>query len=106
VCRLVLLVHSLLLILVIFSAFIIRRPCSPTLFPYSTLFRSRPPRPRGVVVAAEPRPSLRRRPRRRPAPGAAGGCPGRPADRGARSEEHTSELQSREKLVCRHLLDK
>src|SRR6266511_3036323 len=36
---------------------------------------------------------------------ASGGRPGRP-DRGERSEEHTSELQSRENLVCRLLLEK
>src|SRR5690606_41398436 len=51
--------------------------------------------------------------RRRDAPGAAsegrrdGGAPSRAGEhRGERSEEHTSELQSREKLVCRLLLEK
>src|SRR5436190_18276217 len=60
-----------------------------TLFPYTTLFRS------GEVPAdrAEPLPRLRRvQPRGR---GAA-----------ARSEEHTSELQSHSDLVCRLLLEK
>src|SRR6266511_3457116 len=63
----------------------IRRPPRSTLFPYTTLFRSRRRRRRR---AARPRPPQRR------------AC-GR-----ERSEEHTSELQSREKLVCRLLLEK
>src|SRR5258707_7129902 len=70
----------------------IRRPPSSTLFPYTTLFR--PPATRG-----------RSAPTRRPesgtwAPTAWTG----PAAR--RSEEHTSELQSRQYLVCRLLLEK
>src|SRR3712207_8287284 len=84
----------------------IRRPPRSTLFPYTTLFRSlcsdtgllrRCPR-------APSRPSCRLL--RRPAP-----SPGRPAPplrgrRSRRSEEHTSELQSRQYLVCRLLLEK
>src|SRR5690242_21575203 len=68
----------------------IRRPPRSTLFPYTTLFRSR---------------------RRDPAAGAAC-CPGRGRSPGAaapprrRSEEHTSELQSHVNLVCRLLLEK
>src|SRR3712207_7091179 len=80
----------------------IRRPPRSTLFPYTTLFRSSgPPAPGG---GAPPRPAgpWRRRGggpcRRRRARGA------RP--RGGRSEEHTSELQSRQYLVCRLLLEK
>src|SRR5215469_5662093 len=61
----------------------IRRPPRSTLFPYTTLFRSGP----------RPSPST-------PVPR---GC--RPACR-SRSEEHTSELQSRRDLVCRLLLEK
>src|SRR5271167_4102159 len=61
----------------------IRRPPRSTLFPYTTLFRS-PPRPGG-----------RNRGR-----GPSGSSAGR------RSEEHTSELQSRFDLVCRLLLEK
>src|SRR6266480_6459054 len=66
-----------------FFFLMIRRPPRSTLFPYTTLFRSccRPP--------------PRCRPRRR--------SPGR---RPARSEEHTSELQSHVNLVCRLLLEK
>src|SRR3712207_7904057 len=80
----------------------IRRPPRSTLFPYTTLFRS-------------PRPCESRRPRPGLSPRADGGgdgsrcAPGRPCgpDRGdGRSEEHTSELQSRQYLVCRLLLAK
>src|SRR6266513_5198634 len=66
-----------------FFFLMIRRPPRSTLFPYTTLFRS--PARRG---------------RRVPCPGRA---PSRPA---GRSEEHTSELQSRFDLVCRLLLEK
>src|SRR6266536_6288442 len=65
----------------------IRRPPRSTLFPYTTLFRSRRP----------PRPGNRR---------AAPRCLDRPPRRSPRSEEHTSELQSRVDLVCRLLLEK
>src|SRR3712207_8172069 len=83
-----------------------RRPPRSTLFPYTTLFRSdgvpgtdarrrasrRLHRPAGVAV--------------RPRPGRA--AHGQPLARpgGVRSEEHTSELQSRQYLVCRLLLEK
>src|SRR3712207_7961487 len=78
----------------------IRRPPRSTLFPYTTLFRS--------VARA------RRRPRgpRRGGAGALGPWLARPRRRVAahgrrrRSEEHTSELQSRQYLVCRLLLEK
>src|SRR6266536_5836262 len=71
-------------VMLFFFFLMIRRPPRSTLFPYTTLFRSpRPARPRQ---------------RRHRHPG------GRPAAR--RSEEHTSELQSRVDLVCRLLLEK
>src|SRR5690349_22592283 len=76
----------------------IRRPPRSTLFPYTTLFRS---------GRAQP-PVGRRRPRaRRGIPHAPVG-PRRapPPHRAPRSEEHTSELQSRRDLVCRLLLEK
>src|SRR3712207_8485410 len=82
----------------------IRRPPRSTLFPYTTLFRSRGPRARRASHhqrAGPVRRSLARRDRhlyagrRAPAAAAAG-----------RSEEHTSELQSRQYLVCRLLLEK
>src|SRR3712207_6922127 len=92
----------------------IRRPPRSTLFPYTTLFRS------DVQVARDPRApehdahedehrqdgerEARRGPEREVAERAgqralAGECPDR-------SEEHTSELQSRQYLVCRLLLEK
>src|SRR5207247_8632306 len=69
-------------------------PRSP-LFPYTTLFRSRPSPPR----------SSRRPPRLGPHPCTPAG-PSLRIARGSRSEEHTSELQSRVDLVCRLLLEK
>src|SRR5258708_18410591 len=70
----------------------IRRPPRSTLFPYTTLFRSRPPDERGP-------PSLRTLPL--PADPVLGQGQG-----SQRSEEHTSELQSPDHLVCRLLLEK
>src|SRR6266576_6546603 len=66
-----------------FFFLMIRRPPRSTLFPYTTLFRSRLPWSRA-----------RSTPSRSPSPPE------------ARSEEHTSELQSRRDLVCRLLLEK
>src|SRR2546422_6332310 len=68
----------------------IRRPPRSTLFPYTTLFRSHCGRfaSEGRSRTCRFRPRLTRR------------CPR------ARSEEHTSELQSRLHLVCRLLLEK
>src|SRR3712207_8074734 len=86
----------------VFFFLMIRRPPRSTLFPYTTLFRSghdprghpclpsrlcHPCRPSGRVVRVD-----RRRPAHRCRP--------------SRSEEHTSELQSRQYLVCRLLLEK
>src|SRR5947209_12363061 len=76
----------------IFFFLMIRRPPRSTLFPYTTLFRSSSMRARTVrrsfkhgTAPAEVRRDLGRR---------------------GRSEEHTSELQSRQYLVCRLLLEK
>src|SRR3712207_8864619 len=66
----------------------IRRPPRSTLFPYTTLFRSRRRMP------GQPEGSL----------GFGSALPCRSFD--LRSEEHTSELQSRQYLVCRLLLEK
>src|SRR5262245_63039370 len=71
----------------------IRRPPRSTLFPYTTLFRSR------LIGWSSPRSSP---PSRRPAPAAR--CDR--AGTARRSEEHTSELQSLRHLVCRLLLEK
>src|SRR5690606_39776445 len=89
-----------------------RRPSPPTPFPYTTLFRSRRRplhggrrggRRGGCATAREPAgttPLCARDQQDRPHQRAAG-THGDP-----RSEEHTSELQSRENLVCRLLLEK
>src|SRR2546430_13718041 len=77
----------------------IRRPPRSTLFPYTTLFRSKltcrsrpvfvgPTRPRERVRLTNTRPVVK---------SMSSGC---------RSEEHTSELQSQSNLVCRLLLEK
>src|SRR5436305_5286510 len=68
----------------------IPQPPRSTLFPYTTLFRSE----LGHVAGHEPR--TLRSPEQ----------PGHGGDRQHRSEEHTSELQSRPHLVCRLLLEK
>src|SRR5438132_8924213 len=75
----------------------IRRPPRSTLFPYTTLFRSwrssawiGPSRTPSAATAASPQ-------------RASSSCAGAA---GARSEEHTSELQSHSDLVCRLLLEK
>src|SRR2546422_4660879 len=78
----------------------IRRPPRSTLFPYTTLFRSRRERPRGVLGERD----ATARGRRHPLPRARAGRRG--ARVPPRSEEHTSELQSRLHLVCRLLLEK
>src|SRR6266849_9726243 len=78
----ILLFHTMFFCLFFFFL-MIRRPPRSTLFPYTTLFRSRG---RAPCRAAFHRV--------------------RPPDRHARSEEHTSELQSRVDLVCRLLLEK
>src|SRR5437762_10625919 len=75
------------------------RPPSSTLFPYTTLFRSR----RRAARARRSRPHAHRAVRR----SARGALRRRRAPRAdRRSEEHTSELQSPMYLVCRLLLEK
>src|SRR5258707_10715952 len=76
----------------------IRRPPRSTLFPYTTLFRSRPGGEPGGNGRGE-----------RTGRGGKAFDPGSTAQRRgqfARSEERTSELQSRQYLVCRLLLEK
>src|SRR3712207_8587800 len=80
----------------------IRRPPRSTLFPYTTLFRSR----RGLAVRRPGSPVRARAPGRGPARAVRRGCDADPAHERPRSEEHTSELQSRQYLVCRLLLEK
>src|SRR2546427_854022 len=69
-----------------FFFLMIRRPPRSTLFPYTTLFRSRP----GEGAPLGPRQK----------------AVGHRLVEGVRSEEHTSELQSQSNLVCRLLLEK
>src|SRR3989442_9761621 len=73
----------------------IRRPPRSTLFPYTTLFRS--PRCSPSCTTAGTSSAIHRHPTRT-------GCARSSDD--VRSEEHTSELQSRPHLVCRLLLEK
>src|SRR3712207_6918861 len=90
----------------------IRRPPRSTLFPYTTLFRSELERLLGALHV-DPLADLLLHPHARPARAAAETpvlaavhlLRGEAGD-GVRSEEHTSELQSRQYLVCRLLLEK
>src|SRR3712207_8660470 len=79
----------------------IRRPPRSTLFPYTTLFRSltntRPPQ-------ASSSASARRSGVRTARPSSLAAAPSTSSK--VRSEEHTSELQSRQYIVCRLLLEK
>src|SRR3712207_7206926 len=88
----------------------IRRPPRSTLFPYTTLFRSRVRRLREACESGMPRPDRADRGAvandaisRSDPPRRQGTATTR---RSTRSEEHTSELQSRQYLVCRLLLEK
>src|SRR3712207_7294344 len=90
----------------------IRRPPRSTLFPYTTLFRSRADD--GIVVYVNGQEVLRRNidagtvthtTYANAAVGAASAV-NNPITVEVRSEEHTSELQSRQYLVCRLLLEK
>src|SRR5258708_39102765 len=89
--------HTSIYILVFFL--MIRRPPRSTLFPYTTLFRSPPNAARSC-----PRCPRWRKPASRATTWVTGSRPTRPLAR--RSEEHTSELQSPDHLVCRLLLEK
>src|SRR5207244_12108167 len=92
--------HPNLLFILFFSH--LRRPPLSTLFPYTTLFRSvllhaQPVEAAAVRAAAHARIRARRD---------AQPVRGRERRRTYRSEEHTSELQSPDHLVCRLLLEK
>src|SRR3712207_7587916 len=82
----------------------IRRPPRSTLFPYTTLFRSLFHAAPGGVRTTEPFSTTNRWARLDT--DAAQGCIRDLAHAYSRSEEHTSELQSRQYLVCRLLLEK
>src|SRR3712207_7687340 len=94
-----------------FFFLMIRRPPRSTLFPYTTLFRSSTPPPstpwwrcprwrRSAACCWESRQTPRCSERRTEP------LPACPSVHGPRSEEHTSELQSRQYLVCRLMLEK
>src|SRR3712207_6851143 len=96
----------------LFFVLIIRRPPRSPLFPYTTLFRSPAEPGAGSALRQVPRAD---RGRAATAGGGARNChllvvgaaaPAGPGPCGDRSEEHTSELQSRQYLVCRLLLEK
>src|SRR2546428_8252197 len=88
----------------------IRRPPRSTLFPYTTLFRSRVTQVTGLKAIVE----VNRQPLAVPSyaieivatPPRCWSVVPLPRRAAARSEEHTSELQSRSDLVCRLLLEK
>src|SRR3712207_7723129 len=92
----------------------IRRPPRSTLFPYTTLFRSAPTSSAFTTRLARPRPACARSRRTQAAGSSACRRVHVSVDASAadlrklasRSEEHTSELQSRQYLVCRLLLEK
>src|SRR3712207_9330894 len=86
-----------------FFFLMIRRPPRSTLFPYTTLFRSS----RGFLSIGGLREPAKRASSRRRFVCRSWRCsPSRRASVVPRSEEHTSELQSRQYLVCRLLLEK
>src|SRR3712207_8077591 len=80
-----------------FFFLMIRRPPRSTLFPYTTLFRSSCGIPRAQPHTHCSNPMMRTNP---------SSFPGASRMTRSRSEEHTSELQSRQYLVCRLLLEK
>src|SRR2546429_9110860 len=84
-----------------FFFLMIRRPPRSTLFPYTTLFRSS-----RLADALRRHPLARSAARATPDPRAPRSAHPEGLRRSTRSEEHTSELQSRLHLVCRLLLEK
>src|SRR2546429_10007541 len=100
--------YTLVSVLFFFFFFLmIRRPPRSTLFPYTTLFRSASA---GSIRWSARRPPCtaccwRSRGRRRTPRSTCCSSPRRLRPNGSRSEEHTSELQSRLHLVCRLLLE-
>src|SRR3712207_7426707 len=89
---------------ILFFFLMIRRPPRSTLFPYTTLFRSS--RDDDYAADVDGRRPARQAQRRSAARGPSALGRVRREPRLRRSEEHTSELQSRQYLVCRLLLEK
>src|SRR3712207_8628045 len=81
----------------------IRQPPRSTLFPYTTLFRSAATSP--ISTPSDP-PLKAQTSSPSTASSSPTTSPPSPPSRSSRSEEHTSELQSRQYLVCRLLLEK
>src|SRR2546429_2393756 len=95
------------MLVLLFFFLMIRRPPRSTLFPYTTLFRSKPP----VLGRVSDYSAVADGACGHPLPTCAGDRHDSESSAGAqsqreRSEEHTSELQSRLHLVCRLLLEK
>src|SRR3712207_7492562 len=84
----------------------IRRPPRSTLFPYTTLFRSLRRRPGPAPACSVAVPQGTNRSTASAVGRTAQTTKANTAPSAARSEEHTSELQSRQYLVCRLLLEK
>src|SRR5207249_10190225 len=101
-------IPSDIFVTILFFFFLLRpRPPTSTLFPYTTLFRSLTAQGAEDGVRGDRPDDSRNRAGERPLQSgnpAAGGQ--RAPERDDRSEEHTSELQSRFDLVCRLLLEK
>src|SRR5256884_6917609 len=111
-------IHMSYLCFLFFFFLMIRRPPSSTLFPYTTLFRSLAIAPGRVSFPAGSGDARRQKERQRleedlakmeaklANPDFQAKAPPEEPWPGSRSEEHTSELQSRLHLVCRLLLEK
>src|SRR2546430_12993614 len=80
----------------------IRRPPRSTLFPYTTLFRSRD----ATAQRWQTGPARDKKGHEVPCPNREKGAHSHQGRESPRSEEHTSELQSQSNLVCRLLLEK
>src|SRR3712207_7800898 len=89
-----------------FFFLMIRRPPRSTLFPYTTLFRSQAAAQQGVYVIGVDQDEYGTTFQQGAAPGADKIVSSALKRVDNRSEEHTSELQSRQYLVCRLLLEK
>src|SRR3712207_8659403 len=94
------------MMLFVFFFLMIRRPPRSTLFPYTTLFRSRMSRPLDFASKLDRSPSFIRGMMNYGEREAEDFLERLGPARSTRSEEHTSELQSRQYLVCRLLLEK
>src|SRR2546426_7816741 len=97
--------YFVVVVLLFFFFLMIRRPPRSTLFPYTTLFRSKP-RQREILRDRHQEPEIGRHHELNRSRLDAAQRVENHLDHHARSEEHTSELQSPCNLVCRLLLEK